>query len=113
LATLDLELLQRARAVLKNKPVTETELRALTDEFDGLVRVLGAQLNASEARLTTLSEEPDSSLTLIAGELHRVEVLRPQLELASALLRDLDAAARKLRTSWLLGQADSTRGQHN
>jgi hypothetical protein len=107
--TLDLELLQRVRAVLKNKPVTETELRALTDQVDGLVRVLGAQLDASEARLTELAGEPDSSLTLIAGELHRVDVLRPQLEQASALLRDLDARARALRTSWLLGQADSTR----
>ena len=109
--TLDLELLQRVRAVLKNKPVTETELRSLTDQVDGLVRVLGAQLEASEARLTELADEPDSSLTVIAGELHRVEVLRPQLEQASALLRDLDARARALRTSWLLGQADSTRGQ--
>jgi hypothetical protein len=110
LETLDLELLQRVRAVLKNKPVTETELRALTERVDGLIRVLGAQLVASEARLTTLADAPDSSLALIAGELHRVEVLRPQLELASALLRDLDAAARKVRTSWLLGQADSARG---
>jgi hypothetical protein len=109
--TLDLELLQRVRAVLKNKPVTETELRSLTDQVDGLVRVLGAQLDASEAKLTALADQPDSSLTVIAGELHRVEVLRPQLDQASALLRDLDAAARRLRTSWLLGQAESTQGR--
>ena len=110
-ATLDLELLQRVRAVLKNKPVTETELRSLTDQVDGLVRVLGAQLDASEAKLTALADEPDSSLALIAGELHRLEVLRPQLEQASALLRDLDSRARALRTSWLLGQAESAQGR--
>ena len=106
--TPDLALLERVREVLADRPVTETELRALSEQIDGLVRVLGAQLDSSEARLTDLANQPASSLTGMADELHRVETLRPRLTEARELLRDLEERARALRTSWLLGQADST-----
>jgi chromosome segregation ATPase len=102
----DRALLERVRAVLGDTPVTETELRALTEQVDALARVLGAQLEASEARLTKLADEPSSSLTGIADELQRVETLRPRLEEARSLLRDLEQRARELRTSWLLGTAE-------
>ena len=101
-------MLERVRQVLADRPVTETELRLLSEQIDGLVRVLGAQLDGSEARLTELANEPASSLTGIADELHRVEALRPRLAEARSLLRDLEDRARELRTAWLLGQAERT-----
>jgi hypothetical protein len=104
--TPDLALLQRLRDVLADQPVTETELRELVDQTDGLVRALGAHIAASELRLTELNADPDSSLTEIAAELQRVEELRPRLEEATALQEELETRAREIRTSWLLRQAD-------
>jgi hypothetical protein len=104
--TPDLVLLDRLREVLANQPVTETELRALIEQADGLVRTLGAHMVGSERRLSTLTDDPDSSLTEIAAELHRVDGLRPRLEEARALLAELETRARELRTSWLLHPSD-------
>jgi hypothetical protein len=104
--TPDLALLERLRDVLRNQPVTETELRTLIEQADGLVRTLGAHMAGSERRLTELTADPDSSLAEIAGELHRVEGLRPRLEEARSLHTELEARARELRTSWLLRQAE-------
>jgi hypothetical protein len=104
--TPDLALLERLREVLGNKPVTETELRSLTEQADGLVRTLGAHIAGSEGRLAELAEDPDSSLKEIATELKRVEGLRPRLEEARSLLADLETHAREIRTSWLLRQAE-------
>jgi chromosome segregation ATPase len=103
--TPDLALLERLREVLGNEPVTETELRSLIEQADGLVRTLGAHIAGSEGRLTELTEDPDSSLTEIATELQRVDALRPRLEEARSLVADLETRARELRTSWLLRQA--------
>ena len=107
--TPDLALLERLRDVLGNQPVTETELRGLLEQTDGLVRALGAHLAASEERLTELADESDSSLTEMATELQRVEDLRPRLEEAEALREELEVRARELRTTWLLRQADGQR----
>jgi hypothetical protein len=104
--TPDRVLLERLREVLAEQPVTETELRGLIDQADGLVRTLGAHMSGSERRLTELSDDPESSLQEIAGELHRVELLRPRLEEARQLLAGLQTRARELRTSWLIKQAD-------
>jgi hypothetical protein len=104
--TPDLALLERLREVLANQPVTETELRGLIEQADGLVRTLGAHMAGSERRLTELTADPDSSLTEIATELHRVDGLRPRLEEARTLLADLETRARELRTSWLIRQAE-------
>jgi uncharacterized protein involved in exopolysaccharide biosynthesis len=104
--TPDLVLLDRLREVVANEPVTESELRGLIDQADGLVRTLGAHIAGSESRLTELNEDADSSLAEIAAELHRVEKLRPRLEEARSLSADLEIRARELRTSWLLRQAD-------
>jgi hypothetical protein len=104
--TPDLVLLERLREVLANQPVTETELRGLIEQADGLVRTLGAHMAGSEHRLNELTDDPDSSLAEIAIELHRVEGLRPRLEEARTLLADLETRARELRTSWLLRQAE-------
>ena len=77
--TPDRVLPERLREVLADQPVTETELRGLIDQADGLVRTLGAHMAGSERRLTELSDDPESSLQEIASELHRVETLRPRL----------------------------------
>ena len=76
----DLALLERLREVLADQPVTETELRALIEQADGLVRTLGAHIAGSERRLDELTEDPESSLREIALELSRVDGLRPRLE---------------------------------
>ena len=104
--TPDLALLARLRSVIGNQRVTETELRGLIEQADGLVRTLGAHITGSEARLNELTDDPDSSLTEIAAELHRVEGLRPRLEEARSLLAGLETHARELRTSWLLRQTE-------
>jgi hypothetical protein len=104
--TPDRVLLERLREVLADQPVTETELRGLIDQADGLVRTLGAHVAGSERRLNELSDDPESSLQEIAGELHRVELLRPRLEEARHLHTGLQRRARELRTAWLIRQAD-------
>jgi hypothetical protein len=106
--TPDLALLERLRDVVADRPVTETELRGLIDQADGLVRTLGAHIAGSESRLAELSAHSDSSLAEIAAELHRVDELRPRLEEARSLSADLEIRARELRTTWLLRQADDS-----
>jgi len=103
--TPDRALLARLREVLAARPVTETELRTLIEQADGLVRTLGAHMAGSERRLTELSADPESSLTAIASELSRVNELRPRLEEARSLLAALEARARAVRTEWLVRQA--------
>jgi chromosome segregation ATPase len=104
--TPDLALLERLRDVIGNQPVTETELRGLIEQSDGLVRALDAHVAGSERRLTELTQHPDSSLSEIATELQRVESLRPRLEEARSLRVSLETRARELRTSWLLRRTD-------
>jgi chromosome segregation ATPase len=109
--TPDLALLERLREVLGDQPVTETELRGLIEQADGLVRTLSAHLAGSEDRISELNEHDDSSLTEIAAELQRVDELRPRLEEARSLHADLELRARELRTSWLLGKAEHPRSR--
>jgi uncharacterized coiled-coil DUF342 family protein len=104
--TPDLVLLERLRDVVGERPVTETELRALIEQADGLVRTLGAHIAGSESRIAELTDESDSSLAEIAAELQRVDELRPRLEEARSLCADLEIRAREVRSAWLLRQAD-------
>jgi chromosome segregation ATPase len=103
--TPDRALLERLKEVLADQPVTETELRGLIEQADGLVRTLGAHVAGSERRLTELSHDQESSLGEIAAELHRVNELRPRLEEARSLLGALEERARAVRTAWLIRQA--------
>ena len=103
-ATPDIALLVRLREVVADEPVTEAELRTLTEQADGLVRALRGQLETSERRVDELSASEGASLAEIGAELRRAESLRPSLEEARSLLADLDDRARQLRTSWLLRQ---------
>jgi hypothetical protein len=107
--TLDFALTVRLREVLGDSPATEAELRTLTEQADGWARALLAQIEASERRLGELTSDPASPIADMAGELRRVETLRPELEELRSLLTRLEERARELRTAWLLHQAESTR----
>ena len=106
---LDFALIRRLREVRDHRPATEADLRALTEQAEAWARTVDAQIQASERRLRRLNNNPASSLSQIAGELRRVEKLRPQLNEVRSLLSDLENRARELRTEWLLSQATSSR----
>ena len=106
---LDFALIKRLREVLGSRPATESELRTLTEQADAWARTLNGQLEASERRIRRLNANPASSLAQLAGELRRVERLRPQLEEVRSLVTDLEGRARRLRTEWLLSQATSAK----
>ena len=106
---LDSALKERLRAVLDRQPVTEWELRRLTEEGGAVALILAGQLESSERRIRRLNQNPASSLSQIASELRRVEQLRPQLNEVRTLLTDLEQRARQVRTEWLLSQATSAK----
>jgi hypothetical protein len=98
--TLDSTLIVRLRQVLASDRVTESELRELTEQADGWARALEARVRAAERKLSMLAGR-DGSMTEIADELRRVELLRPELDEVRLLRAGLDARARELRTAWL------------
>lgn len=106
---LDFALITRLREVLDDRPATEAELRALSEQADAWERTVSGQLESSERRIRRLEQNPASSLAQIAAELRRVEHLRPQLHEVRRLQTDLEARARQVRTEWLLSQATSRR----
>ena len=103
---LDLDLIGRLREVLGDRPVTEAELRALSERAGGWARTLAGQIHASERRLRELADDPESSLADIAVELRRLELLRPELEELRSLLAELEGRAHQLRSAWLAGSPD-------
>lgn len=105
---LDFALITRLREVLGDRPATESELRALSEQADAWARTVNGQLESTERRLRRLNENPASSLAQIAAELRRVEQLRPQLNEVRTLIASLEARARQVRTEWLLSQATSS-----
>jgi hypothetical protein len=106
---LDFALISRLREVVDRRPATEAELRALTEQAEAWARTVNGQLQASERRIRRLTANPASSLAQIAGELRRVENLRPQLQEVRSLLGELENRAREVRTEWLLSQATSAK----
>jgi hypothetical protein len=107
--TLDSRLTARLREVLIRDDMTEADLRELTDEVAGWVRLLRAQVRSSERRLRSLNADAASPISEIADELRRLEILRPRLREARELAGKLDDRARELRTGWLLRQAEARR----
>ena len=99
--TLDSALKDRVRAVLGQQPVTEAELRKLTEEGRACELILSAQLARSEQALAELAADPASSLGKIASALRDVNELRPDLDELQALLAELEEQARAFRASWL------------
>jgi len=100
--SLDSALTARLREVLGDQPVTEAELRALSEQADGWARTLEGQIYASEHRLRELAADPASRLAEMAAELRRVDTLRPELDELRALLIELGERAHALRASWVL-----------
>jgi hypothetical protein len=99
--TLDAALKAQVRAVLDNRPVTETELRNLIEEGSACALILEGRLRGVEQRLTDLSADPASSLAEIATEMRAANEIRPDLDELRALLAELTALARRFRASWL------------
>jgi chromosome segregation ATPase len=91
---------ERLRAVVRDEPVTEAELRKLAEEGRACELILGGQLQRSEQRLETLASDPTSSLTDIAEALRDVNELRPDLDELEALLGELKERAREFRARW-------------
>lgn len=102
---LDTALRARLRSVLDEpeRPVTEAELRKLSEDGRAYTLILGAELGRLEARLAELDSEPGSSLGAIGEAFRRVHDFRTHLDELERLLSALDGRAREVRTSWLLG----------
>ena len=106
---LDTVLKERLRRVLDDpeRPVTEAELRKLSEEGRACTLILGADLERLERQLAKLDDDPGSSLGAIATAFRRVHDFRTHLEELDGLLSALENRAREARTSWLLGEAAS------
>ncbi len=100
-AHLELALIARLREVRANGPATEAELRLLRDQAGGWALALRGQIEACERRLDAAVADPTTSLTEVATELRRLELLHPELAELESLLADLDTRARELRAGWL------------
>jgi chromosome segregation ATPase len=98
---LDVRLKERLRAVLDRAPVTEAELRRLSEEGTAIAKLMGARLERSEQALVELESDPSSSLTEIAATLREVNELRPSLIELQTMLADLNSRAREFRKSWV------------
>jgi hypothetical protein len=101
---LDTALRERLREVLAEpkRPVTEAELRKLSDDGRAYTLILRAELARLEQQLDTLDRDPGGSLGAIADAFRRVHEFRTHVDELEELLGALDARAREVRTSWLL-----------
>ena len=99
---LDTNLRERLRDVLgePRRPVTEAELRKLSDEGRACRLLLGAELERLEARLGKADGDPHSSLGEIAEAYRRVHDFREHVEELDGLLAALEQRAREVRSSW-------------
>jgi hypothetical protein len=99
---LDVELRVRLQDVLEEprRPVTEADLRKLSEEGRACRLILGAELERLEGRLGKLDADPGSSLGAIADAFRRVHDLRAHVAELDELLSALDDRAREVRTSW-------------
>jgi hypothetical protein len=104
---LDLALTTRLREIVGGEVASESELRGLAEEAEGWLRATGAQLRASEERLTKLNADPASPLAEIAAEVRRAEALSQERQEARRLIDGLEERTRELRTEWLKHHADS------
>jgi hypothetical protein len=99
---LDVELRARLRDVLDEprRPVTEAELRKLTEEGRACRLILGAELERLEAWLGRLDADPASSLGEIAEAFRRVHDFRDHVAELDGLMSALESRAREVRTGW-------------
>jgi hypothetical protein len=108
---LDTDLKERLRDVLAEprRPVTETELRKLSDEGRACRLLLGAELERLERRLGKADGDPHSSLGEIADAYRRVHDFRKHVGELDGLMAALDTRAREVRSSWRLRMTDRLR----
>lgn len=99
---LDVDLRKRLRDVLEEppRPVTEAELRKLTEEGRACRLILGAELERLEGRLGKLDADPATSLGEIAEAFRRVHDFREHVGELDDLLSALEDRAREVRTTW-------------
>lgn len=93
--------MDRLRAVLERRPVTEAELRKLTEEGRAWALLVNAQLERSKQRLDDLAGDPATPLTELAGALREVHELAPELDEVHTLLAELQDRAREFRKTWV------------
>jgi hypothetical protein len=92
--------MDRLRAVLERRPVTEAELRKLTEEGRAWALLVNAQLERSNQRLDELARDPSTPLSELADALREVHALGPELDEVHALLAELHNRAREFRQTW-------------
>jgi hypothetical protein len=99
---LDSDLRRRVREVLANprRPITEPELRKLTDEGRACALILHGELRRLEGRLGRHDGDPTTSLGEIADAFRRVREFRAHVEGLDRLLAELDDRAREVRAEW-------------
>jgi hypothetical protein len=99
---LDSALKAEVREVLGGRrPVTEAELRKLSEEGRACALILHAQLDRSESRLAELTADSTSPLAQIAAAFKEVNQLRPQVKELDDLLDGLQSRAREVRAAWV------------
>ena len=109
LLDLDAVLQERLRVALASqRPVTEAELRKLTEEAHACSLMLRAELERGEARLAELDADPASSLVDIGATFRDVGALRRDLAELESLLAQLQERARAARAAWLTASARLT-----
>ena len=108
---LDADLRERLRHVLDEprRPVTEAELRRLSDEGRACRLLLGAELERLERRLGKADGDPYSSLGEIAEAYRRVHDFREHVEELDGLMVALADRAREVRSSWRQRMTDRSR----
>jgi hypothetical protein len=99
---LDSDLRIRLHEMLANpqRPVTEPELRKLTDEGRACSLILHGELQRLEGRLGRLDGDPSTSLGEIANAFRRVHEFRGHVDELDRLLAELADRAREVRTAW-------------
>ena len=99
---LDSDLRERLRPVLDEprRPITESELRKLSEEGRACRLILGAELERLEERLAMLDGDPASSFGDIARAFRRAHDFRAHVEGLDELLSSLEERAREVRSSW-------------
>src|SRR5262249_22199927 len=100
---LDFALIKRLREVLDDRPATEAELRALSEQADAWARTVSGQLEASERRIHRPRQKPRSPPPPLARE-----APRPRVRAVKGLRPPRAAGTRRAGTGWLLSQ---TRGR--
>jgi hypothetical protein len=108
---LDAILKERLRVALASRrPVTETELRKLTEETRACSLILAAELERGEARLAQLDADPASPLVEVGATFRAVSALRRDRDELLLLLDRVEERARAARAAWLAASARS--GSH-